>query len=402
MSLLDFNDQGPKPSGRKKSLKAILGVGALAGVIALGSTLAASINLNSGTPVEFGQGVAQTTACTGNESLTITPVSIFNNGYSSFKLDKLIVSHIPQSCVGKDFVIRAYSDTSGTQLLLDSAVSLVRVAYNDSGTQNIYGGMTNQITFDGQVSNVSVTDGYGTFAIEFNNGPNAEEVTRLIIESIDSLGFVPLNGLIVKLDAANYSGSGDWLDTSGSGINGVITTGVGTGVIEWKNEYGGVFEGNGEDSVQNGISIGIENDIYSSPYSLVAISRYLPGGQHARVVNAENNWLLGHWGEHANYFFDGTAFQGTGTYDENWAVYVATGDPSDPDHPNYFYINGTLVSSSDHGYQGPSGLHVLGGGAYANEGSHAQVGVILAYNRILTSDEVSSIFNNYRSRFGIN
>ena len=400
--MFNFNSSSKTKIGIPSRIKYLLGIGSLIGVIALGSTLAASINLNIGVPVEFGQGVAQATACTGNESLTITPVSTFNNGYSSFKLDKLIISHVPQNCVGKDFVIKVYSDNSGTQLQLDSAVSLVRVAYNGSGTQNVYGGMTNQITFDGQISNASVTDGYGTFEIEFNNGPSAEDVTRLIIESINSLGFVPLNGLIVKLDAADYSGSGDWLDTSGSGINGVITSGVGSGVIEWKNEFGGVFEGNGLDTVDNGISIGIGNNIYSSPYSLIAISRYLPDGLHARVVNADNNWLLGHWGEHANYFFDGYAFQGSGDYDENWSVYVASGDPSDLDHPNYFYVNGALVSSSNHGLQGPSGLHVLGGGAYANEGSHAQVGVILAYNRVLTSSEVNSIFNAYSSRFGIN
>ena len=62
MSLLDFNELSTKRSGSRKPLKLVLGIGALVGVIALGSTLAANINLNSGAPVEFGQGVTQTTS----------------------------------------------------------------------------------------------------------------------------------------------------------------------------------------------------------------------------------------------------------------------------------------------------------------------------------------------------
>ena len=58
MSLLNFNGSEPKRTGEKKTLSIILGTGALVGVIALGSTLAASINLNSDNPVEFGQGIA--------------------------------------------------------------------------------------------------------------------------------------------------------------------------------------------------------------------------------------------------------------------------------------------------------------------------------------------------------
>ncbi len=55
MSLLNFKDGQSRDSHPMKPLKAILGVGLLVGTIALGSTLAASINLNGGGPVEFGQ-----------------------------------------------------------------------------------------------------------------------------------------------------------------------------------------------------------------------------------------------------------------------------------------------------------------------------------------------------------
>ena len=77
MTLLNFSDSGEKPAGRRKPLRAILGIGALVGAVALGSTLAASINLNDSGPVEFGQGVTQTVACSGNDSIIVTPTSSF-------------------------------------------------------------------------------------------------------------------------------------------------------------------------------------------------------------------------------------------------------------------------------------------------------------------------------------
>ena len=79
MSLFNFEDQVRKAPRNRKSLKLIVGIGALAGVIAIGSTLAANLNLNTGKPVEFGQGVAQTTACSGTNSILVTPNSTFQN-----------------------------------------------------------------------------------------------------------------------------------------------------------------------------------------------------------------------------------------------------------------------------------------------------------------------------------
>ena len=84
MSLLNF-DPARSPEGNnsvskggKKPFKLILGIGALVAVIGLGSTLAANININSG-PIEFGQGVAQTTACSGDTPIYVTPQPTFYN-----------------------------------------------------------------------------------------------------------------------------------------------------------------------------------------------------------------------------------------------------------------------------------------------------------------------------------
>jgi hypothetical protein len=117
MSLLNFDSQGDKLN--HKSLKLVLGVGALVGVIALGSTLAASINLNSGAPVEFGQGVAQTAACSGDNSIIVTPTSTFINEEEAgaFYFTSVTLSDIPTECQGADFKIVAY-DQSGDSIKL--------------------------------------------------------------------------------------------------------------------------------------------------------------------------------------------------------------------------------------------------------------------------------------------
>jgi hypothetical protein len=117
MSILNLGG----PSGRKsgKSLKVLLGIGGLAAVVAVASTLAANININSG-PVEFGQGVSQTAAC--DDQITVTPYSTYINsaGAGSHKLSSIKVSGIDSTegkCSGKTFVIKAYGEEGMLDLL---------------------------------------------------------------------------------------------------------------------------------------------------------------------------------------------------------------------------------------------------------------------------------------------
>ena len=62
------------------------------------STLAGNISLNSGRGIEFGQGVSQTVACSGETALTLTPRSSFDNGSpGAHYLQSVTVSNIPTS-----------------------------------------------------------------------------------------------------------------------------------------------------------------------------------------------------------------------------------------------------------------------------------------------------------------
>ena len=160
MSLLDFSDTPSRGKGTpRKPLRLMIGIGAIAGVVALSSTLAASINLNDGAPVEFGQGIAQTTACSNGDSLTITPMSSFvNSDDAAFYFTGLTVSDIPESCEGVDFVISAYGAT-GDALPIFSETNTIATVYNNAGTfeEGI------------QSTGTTVNSGDGEFTVTFNS-----------------------------------------------------------------------------------------------------------------------------------------------------------------------------------------------------------------------------------------
>jgi hypothetical protein len=84
------------------------------GSVTFGTTLAANISLNSGGNVEFGQGVAATTAC-DEDGISVTPFSTFINatGAGSHKLTSIRISGVDsraEQCSAKTFRIKAYGD----------------------------------------------------------------------------------------------------------------------------------------------------------------------------------------------------------------------------------------------------------------------------------------------------
>lgn len=84
------------------------------GSVTVGTTLAANISLNGGGNVEFGQGVAATTAC-DEDGISVKPFSTFINatGAGSHKLTSIRISGVDsraEQCSAKTFRIKAYGD----------------------------------------------------------------------------------------------------------------------------------------------------------------------------------------------------------------------------------------------------------------------------------------------------
>jgi hypothetical protein len=163
---------------KKKKLSSILAFLLLfvGGTYLVQTTLAANISLNTGSPIEFGQGITQTVACSGATNLTITPNSTFTNASAGgdFYFSSVSVSNIPTSCYGVDFTINAYDSTTSTPLAIFNSTSTNAVVYNNSGTFSRGIGSTG----------MAVSSGTGTFTVIFT-APVAQSsnVFKLTIQS---------------------------------------------------------------------------------------------------------------------------------------------------------------------------------------------------------------------------
>lgn len=122
MDILDLgspsNSESSKSSSSKKSkkLKAAIGIGGLATLTGVGSTLAAQLTLNNNANVEFGQGVAQTAACDNADhggGFTISPkTEYFNNGDHVFHLTRLQIDGLNLTPQGENYGSAGYGSRS--------------------------------------------------------------------------------------------------------------------------------------------------------------------------------------------------------------------------------------------------------------------------------------------------
>jgi len=252
MTILKF-DQGKSPKGSNgKKFKVALGIGMVALTVSLGSTLASNISLNSGSNVEFGQGVVQTTAC--DDSINITPTSGFvnSNGGGTFALSTIDVTEVDSTtehCYGKTFTIKGYGETGGALDLVSGVASVEVTDFGDS------------FGLVGSLEGVDIesTDGAG-FALIFNsaNSPvSASNLYRITIES------TAIDSFIVGAQSGVLQGRAE-----GTATYSVITYNVtdGTAVsVQW-------FESDGTTtaSAPTGISASASN--ISSGTSSVSVS----------------------------------------------------------------------------------------------------------------------------------
>lgn len=193
-----FFDDPHKPSQRKKSWALpLFSISVIGAAIVLSSTLASDINLNNSAPIEFGQGVATTTAC--DNSLTLTPMSSFKNqdsgeffAFSGFKISGIDgttkSSSEDEGCAGKYFTVKAYGSTGNTPLI-SAIVSLNNAgvfASGDGRTEATSESTTNSsvtLTFDqpsvsaSDIYNVTLESSAGVInLISLSNFPSGVDV----------------------------------------------------------------------------------------------------------------------------------------------------------------------------------------------------------------------------------
>ena len=139
MEFLNIASDGERSPKKFKKYRGFIGIGVIAAAVGLGSTLAANININAG-PVEFGQGVAQTVSCSGEESVIVTPATSFTNAPSSVSREVTLHG-------GDTITVSSTADISVGMLVSFGMISGAVVTDIDSGVLTIsIGNLPDEIT----------------------------------------------------------------------------------------------------------------------------------------------------------------------------------------------------------------------------------------------------------------
>lgn len=208
---------------------------------------------------------------------------------------------------------------------------------------------------------------------------------------------IPTNGLILYLDAANpksYPGSGTtWYDISGNGNNATLVNGA-----SYNSQNNGVmqFDGVNDEIITSG------PNLTSTDYTVIGGSRY-SGNTRKRIISARyNNWLLGHWGggSERHYAAGWITSSSGGANDLDWRIYAGTGNIGTDQY--YFWINDSIhTGPSNGGSAGPNGFMLGRYNLNTTEHSTGQLSYLIAYNRILSNNEIKQVTYALRGRFGI-
>lgn len=172
MEILKFDNAATPRRKKSNNLRSLAGLASVAAIAVLGSTLAANISLNSGSNLEFGQGVSVTAAC-DSDGITVTPTARFINAANAgtFYLSTIALTGIDftstSTCVGKVFTLNAYNNSDATPLQLATSsggsTAITSATFANSTGSTIVG--TNGISVSGSGTagtSGAITLGFGT------------------------------------------------------------------------------------------------------------------------------------------------------------------------------------------------------------------------------------------------
>ena len=162
-----------KKKNNTRNLKIALGLAAVILIPTIGSTLAGSITVNSGT-VEFGQGTTNTAAC--DSSINITPVSSYTSS-GSFALTSISVGSLETTCNNKYLKIKVIDSSNAAVVIGAGSELFCLIQFVSAGSSSI------TVSPSSCALTAATTTGF-TFTPGFTQG--AVVATKITLESSDT------------------------------------------------------------------------------------------------------------------------------------------------------------------------------------------------------------------------
>lgn len=376
------------------------------------ATVAANINLNGQKVIEFGQGSTGTPACSGSTSLTITPGNSFTNGTGNtgthyFKT--INVNNVPSQCTGYDLKIRAWGISGGNPLPI----------YGTNQTDVIVHGVgANYVAGCGTGYSVSGTTTSGSFLVTLTVPVSlSNDVYKLTIESnahdpscdnSPASNGVVQDGLLLYLDAAAYSGSGNWLDQTSYNHDGTFPGGTNNPTFVSQPNNASYFNFQSTSSQYFNVS-NLGTMVYgSSPRSMIGWMRvsattgswqwilsYGKAGTSQSMFIGFNNTVdtvyFGGYGDDVTYQ------KPTGNWIGQWVMMAGTYDGTSAK----LYVNGSLVNTLTKSWNTIQDTNQIGRQTNGAEYTNGKISYISYYNKVLSADEMMQNFNAIKGRYGL-
>jgi hypothetical protein len=216
---------------------------------------------------------------------------------------------------------------------------------------------------------------------------------------------LPSQGLQFWLDPTVYSGSGSrWLSKVGNATGSFTGSYIYSGSTFFNMNTASFCEFNTTSSLNYTSQ---PNTLFVVGRSSGSISDY-----HGRLIGGKaNNWLMGTYGggggggsiAYQRAYYDGTFVILDTAYDTQWRVYTAVWQNASSAS---FFVNGVKVAestvASQYGFNGFS----INNGTFQGSGAGAEVtqadyGDIILYNRVLTSAEITEVYNGIKDKYGL-
>ena len=228
-------------------------------------------------------------------------------------------------------------------------------------------------------------------------------IMQATIGSWKSLSTTPV--LFYDLDAANYSAvpvNGSIV--AGAGAYPITVTNAGSS-ISWQADNGGLFRKS--TSLGTDVMYGGPNWVTGQSYSVFMVYRRIatsPGRLLNTQSEASKDWLLGLYNGNPNAFYPNFSVNLPSSGADlvwrfNWATWNTTTSLGQLYTATNTQPTGTSFTGTNAGGGGFNQLRMFSRSA-GSEVQSADIGLVKAYNGVLTLADVQSLYAAYKTRFG--